>query len=84
MHFARSAGLIALVAAMLAGAPARAAAQTWRVVESDNLTVISDASERRVRSIAWQFEQMRSAIRRGTALGEREPRTPADRRRGAR
>jgi tetratricopeptide (TPR) repeat protein len=46
-------------------APAVSNAQTWREVKGDNFTVISDASERRVRSIAWQFEQLRSALAEG-------------------
>lgn len=42
-----------------------AGAQTWREVKGENFTVFSDASERRVRTIAWQFEQMRSAMAEG-------------------
>lgn len=40
-------------------------AQTWREVKTANFTVVSDASEGRARNIAWQFEQMRAAMREG-------------------
>ncbi len=56
--------LIAMMAIAL-GTPASAGAQTWREVKGEHFTVISDAPERRVRSIAWQFEQMRSALAEG-------------------
>lgn len=42
--------------------PTAAQAQTWRAVDGGHFTVISDAPERRIRTIAWQFEQMRAAL----------------------
>jgi tetratricopeptide (TPR) repeat protein len=45
--------------------PSLASAQTWREVKTANFTVISDAPERRIRTIAWQFEQMRGALAQG-------------------
>ena len=41
------------------------AADEWIEVKSPNFTVISDSSERRARTIAWQFEQVRGAIAKG-------------------
>ena len=56
---------VAAVITILLGAPAAGRAQTWREVRGDHFIVLSDAPERRVRSIAWQFEQMRSAMAEG-------------------
>ncbi|MEO8482161.1 MAG: tetratricopeptide repeat protein [Acidobacteriota bacterium] len=46
--------------------PCRAlAADTWTEVKSDNFTVVSNAGDKKARNVAWQFEQVRSAIRQG-------------------
>jgi tetratricopeptide (TPR) repeat protein len=42
-----------------------AMADTWHEVRSPNFIVVSDAGEGRARDIAWQFEQIRSAVRAG-------------------
>jgi len=55
---------VVVMALVLAGVDA-AGAQTWREVRGENFIVVSDSSERRVRSIAWQFEQMRAAVAEG-------------------
>jgi hypothetical protein len=61
----RSASL-SLVLGLLLCVPAPAhAADDWIEVKSPNFTVISDSSERRARTIAWQFEQVRGAIAKG-------------------
>jgi hypothetical protein len=45
----------------LAGAHA-ARADTWIEVKSPNFTVVSNTSEKRAREVAWQFEQIRTAM----------------------
>ena len=62
----RRAGLAvsaALIAAVLAAWPAVrvAAADKWIEVKSPHFTVVSNASERSARKLAWQLEQVRSA-----------------------
>jgi tetratricopeptide (TPR) repeat protein len=54
------AALVGLMAVRLAGA-----ADTWVEVQSPNFTVASNASEKKARNIAWQFEQVRSALEKG-------------------
>src|ERR1041385_19894 len=41
------------------------AADTWIEAKSPNFTVVSNAGEKRARNIAWQFEQIRSAMEKG-------------------
>ena len=41
------------------------AADTWLQVKSDHFTVMTNAGERKARSVAWQFEQVRAAIGKG-------------------
>ena len=55
----RSAILIALI---LTHARATAAADPWREVKSAHFTITSNASEGSAKTIAWQLEQIRSAI----------------------
>lgn len=50
---------------LLSSIAVSAGAQTWREVKTANFTVVSDASEGRARHIAWQFEQMRGAMKAG-------------------
>lgn len=47
------------------GLRAASAADTWTEVKSDHFVVVSNAGERKARNIAWQFEQVRSAIQQG-------------------
>lgn len=58
-------GSIVVALVLLLSLPMAAAADTWHEVKGGNFTVVSNASERRTRSIAWQFEQMRAAIAEG-------------------
>jgi tetratricopeptide (TPR) repeat protein len=53
---------ILIVVALVCLPRATCAADTWREVKSEHFTVITDASERKARNIAWQFEQVRAAI----------------------
>jgi hypothetical protein len=46
----------------MVGAGVAEAADTWVRVTSPNFTVVSNAGEKRVRDVAWQFEQIRAAI----------------------
>ncbi len=41
------------------------AADTWIEVRSEHFVVIADVGERKARNVAWQFEQVRSAIHQG-------------------
>jgi hypothetical protein len=41
------------------------AADTWLEAKSPNFTVISNAGDKKARNVAWQFEQIRSAIEKG-------------------
>ena len=50
------------VAVWLAGGVPARAADTWVEVKSAHFTVVSNASDKRAREVAWQFEQIRSAI----------------------
>src|SRR5262249_41683029 len=45
-------------------APA-AAAETWVEAKSPNFTVVSNGGDKTAREVAWQFEQIRSAIEKG-------------------
>jgi tetratricopeptide (TPR) repeat protein len=54
----------ALIVVLSLGRSARAA-DTWIEVRSDHFIVIADVGERKARNVAWQFEQVRSAIRQG-------------------
>jgi tetratricopeptide (TPR) repeat protein len=52
-----------------------AAADPWLEVKSPNFTVLSNGTDARARNIAWQFEQIRTAIQSGWPWS----RTPLDR-----
>jgi tetratricopeptide (TPR) repeat protein len=52
-----------LPALLLLPGSASPANAEWLEVRTDHFTVITDGSERRARHIAWQFEQVRAAIR---------------------
>src|SRR5215831_18402296 len=52
-----------VVAGMLvATAPLAVAQGTWVEISSPHFSVVSNAGDGRAREIAWQFEQVRSAI----------------------
>jgi tetratricopeptide (TPR) repeat protein len=53
------------VCVILALARTTFAADTWVEVKSDNFTVMTNAGEKKARNVAWQFEQVRAAIRKG-------------------
>jgi hypothetical protein len=55
----------AIVAAvvLLSAARAASAADTWVQVTSLNFTVVSNAGDKRAREVAWQFEQIRAAMK---------------------
>jgi tetratricopeptide (TPR) repeat protein len=53
-----------LIVVLSLGRSARAA-DTWIEVRSEHFVVIADVGERKARNVAWQFEQVRSAIRQG-------------------
>jgi len=55
--------LVALVFVLVAARTF--AADTWLEAKSPNFTVISNAGDKKARNIAWQFEQIRSAIEKG-------------------
>ncbi len=55
----------ALVGVAIALAGDALAADTWLQVQSDHFTVMTNAGERKARSVAWQFEQVRAAIAKG-------------------
>jgi TPR repeat protein len=61
MHLRRVLPLVTIV--LLAGAPPVSGA-TWVEAKSPNFTVYSDASAKRARDVAWQFEQVRAALSR--------------------
>lgn len=67
-------GLVArlLLLALLLGSPPPASAQDWVEVRSPNFTVVSNAGEGRARDFAWQFEQIRWAIRAGWSWARAE------------
>ena len=50
---------------LLASAVTAAAQDKWVEVKSPHFTVVTNASDRSARSLAWQFEQIRSAIQAG-------------------
>jgi tetratricopeptide (TPR) repeat protein len=63
---ARRHGLSAVLTGLiLVVAGHAAAADTWLQVKSENFTVMTNAGERKARNVAWQFEQIRAAIRKG-------------------
>ena len=51
--------------AFLSGAARAAAADTWVEAKSPNFTVVSNGGDKTAREVAWQFEQIRSAIEKG-------------------
>src|SRR4051812_36017817 len=55
----------AVVAVFMANAVHAVAADTWLEAKSPNFTVVSNASDKKARNVAWQFEQIRSAIEKG-------------------
>lgn len=55
---------LAIVILFLAASSLRAA-DTWTEVQSPNFLIVSNAGEGKARDLAWQFEQVRSAIQRG-------------------
>jgi tetratricopeptide (TPR) repeat protein len=54
--------LAGLVAALAAASASLAAADQWIEVKSAHFTLLSNASEGRTRRLAWQLEQLRSAV----------------------
>lgn len=52
---------VAVLVALACARPA-SAADTWVQVSSPNFSVVSNASEKRSREVAWQFEQIRAAM----------------------
>lgn len=55
--------LVTLLALMQCGS-ALAAERPWLEVKSAHFTVLTNASEKAARDVAWQFEQMRAALQR--------------------
>ena len=53
---------VVVVLMALACAGPASAADTWVQVSSPNFRVVSNASEKRSREVAWQFEQIRAAM----------------------
>src|SRR4051812_41714664 len=53
--------VLILAGVALAGVRLRAA-DTWLAIDSPNVTVISNAGEKKAGRIAWQFEQVRASI----------------------
>ncbi len=51
------------VATLFAGMPAGAAAEQWIEVKSPNVTVVSSAGGGPTRTLAWQLEQVRVAVK---------------------
>ena len=51
-----------VVLLLLAGTRPANAADAWVQVNSLHFTVVSNAGEKRARDVAWQFEQIRSAV----------------------
>lgn len=66
----------AVAPAPRAASPTGSSADTWREVRSPNFTVISDADEDLARQLAWQYEQIRAAIRTGWPWAEDDPDRP--------
>ena len=62
MTMLRNGKLVALVCLSLTAGSRSMAADAWIEVISPNFTVVSDAGEKSARNVAWQFEQIRSAI----------------------
>ena len=58
----RAAALVALTA-LLVTTPASARAEQWIEVKSPNVTVVSSAGAGSSRTMAWQLEQVRSAVK---------------------
>lgn len=63
--------LVALGLWLSTGRPA-AVADTWHRVASPNFTVVSNAGEGAARNVAWQFEQIRSAVQAGWSWARAE------------
>ena len=55
-----------------------AAGDQWVEVKSEHFSVLSNAGEGKARSMAWQFEQVRSAIRKGFPWAEVELNRPVE------
>src|SRR5688572_29347740 len=53
---------IFVIVLSMAGTRTAGAADTWVQVNSLHFSVVSNASEKRAREVAWQFEQIRAAI----------------------
>jgi tetratricopeptide (TPR) repeat protein len=59
-------GILSLAVTVVLGTPTTSTAQdTWFEVKSPHFTVVSNAGEGSARNVAWQFEQIRAAIRAG-------------------
>ena len=56
---------VGVVMAVVMVAPCARAADNWIEAKSPNFTVVSNASEKKARNLAWQFEQIRSAMEKG-------------------
>ena len=65
VHLARTQLVMTLAAVLLMPPPHASAQDTWIEAKSPNFTVVTNASEKKARNIAWQFEQIRSAIEKG-------------------
>lgn len=66
-----------LVLGLLGDRP-QAAADQWTEITSEHFTVLSNAGESKARYIAWQFEQVRSAMRKGFPWAEVELNRPVE------
>jgi TonB family protein len=55
----------ALVALVVLSSARAFAADSWIEAKSLNFTVVSNAGEKKARNVAWQFEQIRSAMEKG-------------------
>jgi TonB family protein len=56
---------VATLAAVVLMASHASAQDTWIEAKSPNFTVVTNAGEKKARNVAWQFEQIRSAIEKG-------------------
>jgi hypothetical protein len=59
------AGTLVTVVTLLGSLNALAADDRWIEVKSPHFTVVSNASDKTARNVAWQFEQIRAAIQAG-------------------
>src|SRR5215471_12145039 len=61
-----------LILSLTSAAARPAAAPTWVEIRSQHFTVFADGGEKTGRNVAWQFEQIRTALQQGWPwLGER-------------